>query len=95
MEFQTSVNSVRLCMLLQVDHEVLTFFGTRYGYWLGIARLDTADRSPLSYICTDLNAPEFERPKNASSVTTNITKTRVETPRNVTYSTLVCKTAAT
>ena len=42
---------------------------------------------------TDLDAPELERPTKASSVTTNITKTRIKTPRNVTYATLVCKMA--
>ena len=41
---------------------------------------------------TDFDVSELERPTKASSVTTNITKTRIKTPRNVTYATLVCKT---
>ena len=43
---------------------------------------------------TDPDVPELERPTKASSVRTNITtKTCIKTPRNVTYGTLVCKTA--
>ena len=42
---------------------------------------------------TYFDVPELERPTKPSSATTNITKTRIKTPRNVTYATLVYKTA--
>ena len=79
---------LHLFVLLRVDHEELSFFGTRYGYWLGIARLDSADRSLVSFVyTTDPGVPELEWPTKASSVTH-------KNPGNVTYATLVYKTAS-
>ena len=52
----------------------------------------TSPGLPYMY-STDLDVPELQRPTKASSDTTNIIKRRIKTPRNVTYATLVCKTA--